>query len=114
MTNAWWGRRKPCEATSQRTTEGSSAYLSARNHADDARRERGAGRQLFVPAGVVWLASDGQTFEAESLASLTALGIPVERWSHNELARSVPVSAFAPVVVFVLSASPCTPPAVRM
>lgn len=52
--------------------------------------ERGTGRQLFVPAGVVWLASDGQSFEAESLASLTALGIPFERWSQDELAAHVP------------------------
>jgi glycine/D-amino acid oxidase-like deaminating enzyme len=53
--------------------------------------EHGAGMQLFSPAGVVWLASDGQSFETESLASLTALGIPVERWSHDELAARVPV-----------------------
>ncbi len=53
--------------------------------------EREAGEQLFVPAGVVWLASDGQAFEAESLASLTALGIPVERWSSDDLAARVPV-----------------------
>ncbi len=53
--------------------------------------ERAAGEQLFVPAGVVWLASDGQTFEAESMASLTTLGIPVERWSPDDLAQRVPV-----------------------
>ena len=35
-----------------------------------------AGVPLFVPAGVVWLASEGQSFEAESLASLRALGHP--------------------------------------
>jgi sarcosine oxidase len=50
-----------------------------------------AGEQLFVPAGVVWLASEGQAFEGESLASLTALGIPVERWSPEQLAARVPV-----------------------
>ncbi|MEO5704414.1 MAG: FAD-dependent oxidoreductase [Candidatus Limnocylindrales bacterium] len=53
--------------------------------------ERASGRQLFVPTGVVWLASDGQSFEAESLASLTALGIPVERWTQEQLAARVPV-----------------------
>ena len=53
--------------------------------------ERDAGAQLFVPAGVVWLASDGQSFEGESFASLTALGIPVERWSQDELAVRMPV-----------------------
>ncbi|MEO8272487.1 MAG: FAD-dependent oxidoreductase [Chloroflexota bacterium] len=53
--------------------------------------EREAGEPLFVNAGVVWLASDKQAFEGESLASLTALGIPVERWSPDELATRVPV-----------------------
>ena len=53
--------------------------------------ESTAGEPLFVQAGVVWLASDAQTFEADSQASLEALGIPVERWSHDELAQRVPV-----------------------
>ena len=53
--------------------------------------ERDGGDQLFVEAGVVWLASDGQTFEAESLSSLRALGIPVEEWTPDDLARRVPV-----------------------
>jgi sarcosine oxidase len=53
--------------------------------------ERVAGVPLFVPAGVVWLASEGQSFEAESLVSLRELGIPVERWSREEVAVRVPV-----------------------
>ena len=53
--------------------------------------ERTAGARLFVESGVVWLASDAQTFEQESFESLTALGIPVERWSHDDLAERVPV-----------------------
>jgi sarcosine oxidase len=53
--------------------------------------QRAAGAPLFVESGVLWLASDAQTFEAESLDSLTALGIPVERWSHDDLATRVPV-----------------------
>lgn len=53
--------------------------------------ERQADAQLFVQAGVVWLANDAQTFEGESLTSLTALGIPVERWSPDELAKRFPV-----------------------
>lgn len=53
--------------------------------------ERGAGEQLFSPAGVVWLVSHGETFEDDSFASLTALGIPVERWSHDDFAARVPV-----------------------
>ena len=47
----------------------------------------------LVESGVVWLASDAQTFEAESLDSLTALGIPAERWSKDDLAERVPVEA---------------------
>jgi sarcosine oxidase len=53
--------------------------------------EATAEEQLFVPAGVVWLASEAQSFEAESLMALEELGIPVERWSHDELATRVPV-----------------------
>jgi glycine/D-amino acid oxidase-like deaminating enzyme len=53
--------------------------------------EATSGETLFVQAGVVWLASELQTFEAESLAVLTDLNIPVERWSHDELAARVPV-----------------------
>ena len=59
--------------------------------------ERQAWAQLFSPTGVVWLASEGQPFEAESLVSLTALGIPVERWSQDELAARVPVMSPAGV-----------------
>ncbi|MBI2781323.1 MAG: FAD-dependent oxidoreductase [Chloroflexi bacterium] len=53
--------------------------------------EREADGELFVNAGVLWLASEGQAFEAESFVSLTALGIPVEQWSRDELASRVPV-----------------------
>jgi len=53
--------------------------------------EREADTQLFVQAGVVWLANEAQTFEAESHDSLTALGIPVERWTPDELADRFPV-----------------------
>jgi glycine/D-amino acid oxidase-like deaminating enzyme len=53
--------------------------------------EREARERLFVPAGVVWLASEGQTFEAQSFVSLNALGIPVEQWSHDQLTARVPV-----------------------
>lgn len=53
--------------------------------------ERSAGSPLFVQSGVLWLASDAQTFEQESFDSLTALGIPVARWSHDDLAARVPV-----------------------
>jgi sarcosine oxidase len=53
--------------------------------------ERSAGETLFVQAGVVWLVSPGESFEAESLVSLTALGIPVEQWTHDQFAARVPV-----------------------
>ena len=53
--------------------------------------EREAGRQLFIQSGVVWLANEAQTFEGESVESLTALGIPFERWTPDELAARVPV-----------------------
>ncbi len=53
--------------------------------------ERSAGEQLFVEAGVVWLASEAQSFEAESMATLESLGIPVERWSPDDLAARFPV-----------------------
>src|SRR5262245_19320202 len=53
--------------------------------------ERTATESLFVQSGVVWLANEAQTFEGESFDSLTALGIPVERWSQDDLARRVPV-----------------------
>ncbi len=53
--------------------------------------ERDAGQQLFFQTGVVWLANEAQTFEGESLATLQSLGIPVERWTADELAVRFPV-----------------------
>lgn len=53
--------------------------------------ERSAGETVFVESGVVWLASDAQDFEGESLLALGELGIPVERWSNDELATRMPV-----------------------
>jgi sarcosine oxidase len=53
--------------------------------------ERRAGTRLFERTGVVWLANEAQTFEAESYESLSALEIPVERWTTAELAARVPV-----------------------
>ena len=52
--------------------------------------ERATDTQLFEPSGVVWLAGEGETFEENSLRVLTELGIPVERWSHDDFARRVP------------------------
>lgn len=53
--------------------------------------ERATGERLFVETGVVWLANDAQTFEGESFETLVSLGIPVERWSPDDLASRVPV-----------------------
>ena len=50
-----------------------------------------AGEPLFAEAGVVWLANEAQTFEAESLATLESLDIPVERWTLDDLAVRFPV-----------------------
>jgi len=57
-------------------------------------------RTAFYPGGGGQLCDTGalsaggitaRVLEAESLASLTALGIPVERWSPDDLAQRVPV-----------------------
>lgn len=53
--------------------------------------ERVAGVQLFEQAGVLWLANDGQTFEADSLVSCGSLDIPTECWTPDDLGRRVPV-----------------------
>ncbi|HEX3264695.1 MAG TPA: FAD-dependent oxidoreductase [Candidatus Limnocylindrales bacterium] len=63
---------------------------------------RASNQELFIEAGVVWLANDAQTFEGESLEALRTLGIPVERWSPDDLVRRVPVlnPAGVPWVLF--------------
>jgi sarcosine oxidase len=53
--------------------------------------EQATGTRLFEQAGVLWLASDAQTFEADSLVSCGRLGIPTECWTPDDLARRVPV-----------------------
>lgn len=53
--------------------------------------EASSGQRLFIEAGVVWLANERQTFESDSFEALTELGIPVERWTHDEFAARVPV-----------------------
>jgi len=53
--------------------------------------EREAGEQLFVQSGVVWLANERQTFEGDSADSLTALGIPFERWTPEQLGARMPM-----------------------
>lgn len=46
--------------------------------------------QLWVPTGVLWFAHRPDGFEAESLATLTRLGIPAERVEPAEMARRWP------------------------
>ena len=53
--------------------------------------EQAAGVQLFEPAGVLWLANEAQTFEADSLVACGSLDIPTECWTPDDLARRVPV-----------------------
>ena len=53
--------------------------------------ERTAGTKLFEQTGVVWLANENQTFEADSIASCAGLGVPTESWTPDDLARRVPV-----------------------
>ena len=53
--------------------------------------ERDADERLFVPSGVAWLANERQTFEGDSVDSLTALGIPFELWTPDQLAARMPM-----------------------
>ena len=48
------------------------------------------GERLFVPAGELWLARSMDGFEAESEATLRALGIPVERLAPDEITSRWP------------------------
>jgi len=52
--------------------------------------EEAAHRQLVVDTGVLWLAHRPDGFEAESFATLTRIGIPVERLSDVEVIRRWP------------------------
>lgn len=52
--------------------------------------ERRRGERLYVPTGVLWLARAEVGVEADSHATLAALGVPVERLSAVELASRWP------------------------
>ena len=52
--------------------------------------EESLGERLFVRTGVVWFAHRDDGFEADSLTALERLGIPVERWSADDLASRMP------------------------
>src|SRR6266567_3232006 len=52
--------------------------------------EEAAHRQLVVDTGVLWLAHRPDGFEAESFATLTRIGIPVERLLDVEVIRRWP------------------------
>lgn len=53
------------------------------------------GVKLFHPTGVVWLADQENEYFSASLRNLQAHGIPVERWTVDELMRRFP--QFAPL-----------------
>jgi sarcosine oxidase len=115
VMGAWtalWLRRRGRDVTlvdrygpgNQLGSSGDESRISRSSHGPDShyprwqRRalaqwrelERAAGQQLFEQSGVVWLVSEGETFESDSLRVLADLGIPVERWSHDDFARRVP------------------------
>ncbi len=52
--------------------------------------ERRSGERLFVRTGVLWLAGNEDGMEADSLATLSALEIPAERLTLDELAARWP------------------------
>ena len=52
--------------------------------------EQASGERLVVPSGVLWFARRDDGFEADSLACLRRLAIPVERLSADELGRRYP------------------------
>jgi glycine/D-amino acid oxidase-like deaminating enzyme len=54
------------------------------------RLEEATGEALFVETGVAWFAHRDDGFEADSLATLERLRIPVQRWSRDELVRRMP------------------------
>jgi sarcosine oxidase len=67
-------------------------YTRSARRARDLWREleAEAGTELFVQAGVLWLAQRDDGWEAESEATLRAEGIPVERLDPGEAARLFP------------------------
>jgi sarcosine oxidase len=50
------------------------------------------GEAIFVPSGAIWLAHAEGGFEAESLATLTELGISVERLTPSEASARWPIA----------------------
>jgi sarcosine oxidase len=87
-----------------RATSGDETRIIRSSHSDDpfySRWSREAltawnelsasiGEELFVPAGVLWLAHEDDGWEASSEATLRTLGIPVERLTADELAARWP------------------------
>lgn len=52
--------------------------------------ERSIGERIFVPAGVLWLVAGNEPYAEASLATLSGMGIPVERLSRRELESRFP------------------------
>ena len=103
---AWWARRAGLDtilvdawgAGNPRATSSDETRISRASHGRDrfyplwSRRARELwielgeawGQQLFVASGALWFAHREDGFEATSLATLTELGIPVERVELDE------------------------------
>jgi glycine/D-amino acid oxidase-like deaminating enzyme len=91
-------------AGSARSTSGDETRIIRASHSDDPFYSRwsrealpawnalaeASGEQLFVQAGVLWLAHEGGGWEAASEATLRGLSIPVERLSPAELTSRWP------------------------
>jgi len=87
-----------------RATSGDETRIIRASHSEDpfySRWSRDAllawtalaeasGEDLFVPAGVLWLAHDEDGWEAASEATLRRLGIPVERLTRADIATRWP------------------------
>ena len=90
-----------------RATSGDESRITRASHGTDrlyptwSRESRLAwielgeatGSPIFEPCGVAWFARSDAGFEADSAATLRALGIPVEHLSPEEAARRWPIRA---------------------
>jgi len=102
-------------AGSPRATSGDETRITRASHGLDrfyvrwsraAREEWIAfsdevGERCFVQAGVVWFAHHEDAFEASSLATLSEMGVPVERIEVAEAARRWPQIDFGAVAFAV-------------
>jgi glycine/D-amino acid oxidase-like deaminating enzyme len=130
---AYWARRSGLAtvlvdawgAGNPRATSSDETRISRSSHGDDrfyplwSRRARELwitlgeawGQELFVQSGALWFAHREDGFEAASIATLTDLGIPIERVGLDEARRRWPqvdvddlaFLAFEPEAGFLMS-----------